>query len=232
MKQLLKELVENGSLEAFQGDELQLPFLLTGIVLVRKGALCAGAGILGSVRTWGKPEIELLRNIVEPNTLLNVVAEDFHGSFGQCKSHGPVGLAWGAILGDFAGRIGKFYEKAPKFITRVVGVGYEDRLDRIDSLVPGQPVSLVWDPLNPHDSKAIKVLDSNGEGLGYLRKNIAHSLVPRIKKGAAMCAKVAVVLGEEFNANSRLNIEVNVWDDIHARDLAMAKETETTERSE
>ncbi len=216
MKQLIKELLENGSLEAFEGDELQLPFLLAGIVLVRKGALCAGAEVLGSVHTWGKSEIQLLRNTVEPARLLNVVAEDFHGSFSKSKSHGPAGLAWGAILGDLAGCIDKFYEEAPEFITRVVGVGYEDRLDRIESLVPGQPVSLVWEPLNPYDSKAIKVLNSNGEDLGYLRKNIAHSLIPRMKKGAALSAKVEVVLGEEFDVNKRLNIEVKVWDDISA----------------
>jgi len=232
LKQLIEEILENGSLEAFEGDELQLPFLLTGIVLVRKGAFCAGARMLGSVHTWGKSEISLLRNTVAPTKLLNVVAEDLHGSFGKSKSHGPAGLAWGAILGDLVGGVETFYEEAPEFITRVVGLGYENRLDGIDSLVPGQPVSLVWEPLNSYDSKAIRVLSSNGEDLGYLRKNIAHSLVPRIKKGAALSARVAVILGEEFDVNSRLNIEVKVWTNIHARDLAVAKETEMTEPSE
>ncbi len=222
MKELLEELVKNGILEAFEDEnEFHLPFLLSGVALVRKGALSAGAGVLGSVSTWGKPEIDLLRSTVEPTRLLNVVAEDFRGCFGKSTHQGPVGLAWGAVLGDLVSRVEKFHEEAPEFITRVVGLRYEERLDRIESLKPGQPVSLLWEPLNPYDSKAIKVLDVHGEDLGYLRKGIAHRLVPRIRKGAALSARVVVVLGEEFDVNDRLNIEVKVWDNTHANNLAV-----------
>ena len=129
----------------------------------------SGAGVLGSVSTWGKPEIDLLRATVEPTRLLNVVAEDFHGCFGKSTHQGPAGLAWGAVLGDLVSRVEKFHEEAPEFITRVVGLRYEERFDRIESLKSGQPVSLLWEPLNPYDSKAIKVLDVHGEDLGYLR---------------------------------------------------------------
>ena len=222
MKELLEELVNNGMLEAFDDEnEFHLPFLLSGVALVRKGALSAGAGVLGSVSTWGKPEIDLLRSTVKPTRLLNVVAEDFHGCFGKPMHNRPAGLAWGAILGDLVSCVEKFHEEAPEFITRVVGLRYEERLDRIESLRPGQPVSLLWEPLNPYDSKAIKVSDAHGEDLGYLRKGVAHKLVARIKKGAALSARVVVVLGEEFDVNDRLNIEVKVWDNTCTHESAV-----------
>lgn len=89
VKQLLTELMANGGLDGFKGDELHLPFLLSGIVLIRKGALSAAAKMLGCVRTWGEPEIRLLKRSVEPDRLLNMVAEDVHGSFGKAECYGP-----------------------------------------------------------------------------------------------------------------------------------------------
>ncbi len=213
MKELLTEAMNSGLLEAFQGDrEFQLPILLSGIALARKGALSAAAGVLGSVHTWGKPEVDLVRKAVDPDRFLNMVAEDYHGSFGKSMYQGPAGLGWGAILGDLVGRVEKFYEEAPVFITRVVGLRFEGRLDSLENLTPGQPVTLLWEPMNPHDSKAIVVLDANGADLGYIRKSIAHRLVTRMKKGAALSAKVAALMGREFDVNDRLNIKVKIWD--------------------
>lgn len=215
VEDLLKELIANGYLETFDGDELQLPLLLRAILLIRKGALAAGAKLLGSLHTWGKSEIDLLRSTVEPARLLNVVAEDYHGSFGNSMSQGAAGIVCGAILGDLVCRVQRFYDESAEFITRVVGLRYEECLDRVEGLLPGEPVNLLWEPQNPHDPKAIKVLDRNGKDLGYLRRNIAHSLVSRIKRGAALSGRVMVVLGPEFDVNDRLNIEVKVWENSH-----------------
>ena len=212
--QVLTELMANGGLDGFKGDELHLPFLLSGIVLIRKGALSAAAKMLGCVRTWGEPEIRLLKRSVEPDRLLNMVAEDVHGSFGKAECYGPLGLALGAILGpDLAGLVDSFYQEAPEFLTRVVGLAYEGRWERLENLVTGEPVALVWEMLNPYDPKAIKVLSARGEDLGYLRKSVAHSMVRRAKGGACLSGRIVSVLGGGFDVNTRLNIEVKVWND-------------------
>jgi hypothetical protein len=71
-------------------------------------------------------------------------------------------------------------------------------------------VSLVWDKKNPYDANAILVLNTQGDDLGYLRRGIARQLTQRLKKKASVSGHVGAVLGEEFEPNERLYIEVKV----------------------
>ncbi|HHV78326.1 MAG TPA: hypothetical protein GXX40_01705 [Firmicutes bacterium] len=210
MKSLLKELATSGQLDAYTGDELQLPALIMGIALLRKGALSAGIRALSGVSKWGHGEIGFVRSLAPKELILNAAAEDYHCSFGGGFEVSGLAFVWGALLGDSAGRVLAFYEEANEFFTRVVGLRHERRLERVKEVSPGDCALLVWDPANPYDPMAIRVLDDKGRDLGYLRATVARFLVPRIKKGALLKARVAAVLGEQFGPNDRLHLKVRV----------------------
>jgi len=208
MQELLTELVLTGRLDAFTGDETQLPRLLMGIDLLRKGAMAAGNRQLAGVKHWGIPEMDLLRDTVPFWHAINAAAEDYHGSFGKPFPFGPLAFVWGTILGPYAGLVFTFYEQAPHFCTRVVGIRYNNREAHLRTLKPGDPVVLLWEPQNPQDPFAVRVFSSQGLDLGYIRSTIAHALVSRLQNGSAFMAKVSAILGPEFDANERLNLEV------------------------
>ncbi|HSW10462.1 MAG TPA: HIRAN domain-containing protein [Bacillota bacterium] len=209
MKGLLKELVAVGALDAYSGDETHLPALLGGIDLIRKGAFAAAVRLLGTTSRWGTAEVALIRQFAPLGGLLNAAAEEQHGAFGK-PFGGELGFFWGAVLGDDAGKVGDFYKGADEFITRVVGLRYGGRLERLDDLSPGEPVTLIWQKNNPHDPHAILVLNPQGDDLGYLRRGIAYQLAQRLKKKAALSGNVTAVLGEEFDPNERLYVRVKV----------------------
>lgn len=209
MLELLQEVAGSELMGGFVGSrQFQIPVLLSGIALARKGALSAAAAVLSSVEDWGKPEIELVRRMVTPDRFLNMVAEDLHGSFGRPMCEGPAGLGWGAILGDRVVEVREFYSQAPEFITRVVGLRFNGRLGLCEGIAPGQPVYLLLEPLNPHDSQALSVVGANGSQLGYVKRSIAAQVAPRMRKGTAFAGHVEVLLGPQFDVNDRLNIKV------------------------
>lgn len=208
MKELLKYLVITGKLDAFKGDENQLPWLLSGIDLIRKGALLAGIGQLKKINRWGLDEIELIRNTVPFWRGLNAAAEDYHATFGKPFSDGTLAFLWGALLGPYAGLVFTFYQEAPKFCTRVVGVGHDGREACLSSIERGDAVTLLWEPQNPKDPLAVRVFDSQGRDLGYIRSTVAHCLAARIQAGQVFRGRVVQVLGPEFDINERLNVEI------------------------
>ncbi|MCL6645369.1 MAG: HIRAN domain-containing protein, partial [Dehalococcoidia bacterium] len=195
MKDLLKEIVASGKLDTYSGDETHLPALLGGIHLLRKGAFSAAMRVLGTVSRWGVDEVGLMRGFVPLDRLLNGAAEEQHGSFGE-PFGGNLGFFCCAVLGDAAGKVQDFYRSSNEFITRVVGVRHNGRLDRLEDVSEKDVVSLVWEKNNPYDANAILVLNTQGDDLGYLRRGIAHQLVQRLKKGASLSGHVAALLGE------------------------------------
>jgi len=54
------------------------------------------------------------------------------------------------------------------------------------------------------------VLSPNGAKIGYLRKTLAATIVPRLEEGTEVMAEVAHVLPEEFQPDSGINIEVRL----------------------
>jgi hypothetical protein len=209
MKDLLKEVLASGVLDTYSGDETHLPALLGGIDLIRKGASSAAMRLLGTVCRWGTDDIGLLRQFAPAERLLNAAAEEYHGSFGEAFG-GELGIFWGAVLSDAAGKVREFYKHADAFVTRVVGLRYDGRLERLEDLLSGDPVTLLWDKNNSHDPNAIVVLNAQGDRLGFLRRGIAHQLVQRLKKKASLSGQVAVVLGEDYDPNERLYVAVKV----------------------
>jgi single-stranded-DNA-specific exonuclease len=84
--------------------------------------------------------------------------------------------------------------EAAEFFTKVVGVTFEGRQDVIGGLVPGLVVELRRDPENPHDANAIGVF-FGALHIGFLRKEIARRLAPKVDDGERYRAEIASVTG-------------------------------------
>jgi single-stranded-DNA-specific exonuclease len=66
--------------------------------------------------------------------------------------------------------------------TRVVGVTFENRQAIADLLTKGEKVYLIREPDNAFDSNAIKVVRWDQRQFGYLNRELAKILVPRIDR--------------------------------------------------
>jgi single-stranded-DNA-specific exonuclease len=84
--------------------------------------------------------------------------------------------------------------EAAEFFTKVVGVTFEGRQDVIGGLTPGAPVELRRQPDNPHDANAIGVF-FGALHVGYLRREIARRLAPKLDGGERYRAQIASVTG-------------------------------------
>ena len=82
----------------------------------------------------------------------------------------------------------------PRFVTRVVGLCYEDRQKALAALHPAMPVSLVLEPENRYDPNAVAVVAPRGAQLGYLRASLAALLARRYARGGVFAARVAAVM--------------------------------------
>lgn len=103
---------------------------------------------------------------------------------------------------DFAG-IGE----RDSFPTKIVGVSFEGRQDRVAGLVPGQELELQRHPENPADENAIGVW-FGGWQIGFLRRQIAKHLAPLIDGGVRYTARIEHVTGGTDGKNRGVNIRV------------------------
>jgi single-stranded-DNA-specific exonuclease len=95
---------------------------------------------------------------------------------------------------------------ANSFYTKVVGVSFEGRQEIVAGLSAGDPLELIRDPSNPHDSNAIAVHYGKLQ-LGYLRREIARRLAPNIDAGDRYTANVGSVTGGgERNVGVNLHV--------------------------
>lgn len=198
-----------GFLKQQQGaDLIGLVNIMFGAELMNQGVLLEGLRMWKRVAKWGAPEIALARQVSDPERLVNAMAEQYFGAFGRGEEAALPALAVGAILGEKAAQVSSFYEEAGCFLTRVVGLRYEGRIECVEDLVAGEEVLLVWEQGNPVDPKALRVITQKGQSLGFIRKPIAHRLVHRVKAGTALRGKVALVLSEQYDINERVWVRV------------------------
>jgi DNA-binding response OmpR family regulator len=71
--------------------------------------------------------------------------------------------------------------KDGKFTFGVVGIGYENREENIKYAKEGDSVILRREPNNPHDKNAIRVLTRSGKELGYVPREFAEQIAPKMK---------------------------------------------------
>lgn len=86
-------------------------------------------------------------------------------------------------------------EHATAFNTKVVGVTFEGRQERLQMVRPGDRLRLVRDPRNPRDPHAIQVCALDGGQLGFLRASLAARLTPAIDAGARYSATASALTG-------------------------------------
>ncbi|MGI6643411.1 MAG: HIRAN domain-containing protein [Bacillota bacterium] len=217
MRGYLEELLVKICPEVAGGDGLNLLHLFYGAELIRRGVLLEGLRTWGKVAPWGSREIVLASKLVDPNILLNAVAEQYHGGFDRRDKAGLANLVAGALLGPRVTLVSRFYEHAGRFITRVVGTKYEDRCSHLSECSIGDYVRLWHEKHNRYDPMAVKVVAKNGYGwyeLGYVRSPIARKLARRMMSGAVMEGRIAVLLGEQADPNERVYVKVDVWDGV------------------
>ncbi|GAC1567164.1 MAG: hypothetical protein NVS2B3_03900 [Vulcanimicrobiaceae bacterium] len=95
---------------------------------------------------------------------------------------------------------------AAEFYTKIVGVSFEGRQDRVAGLATGQSLELVREPENPHDPSAISVR-FGPLALGYIRREIARRIAPHLDNDVRYRATVASVTG----GGGERHVGVNVF---------------------
>jgi single-stranded-DNA-specific exonuclease len=98
---------------------------------------------------------------------------------------------------------------ATSFNTKIVGVTFEGRQDTVSSLREDEPLVLERQPHNPYDAAAIAVRYGSLQ-LGYLKREIAARVAPRIDAGERYSAYVTAITGggtRSFGINIRVSRE-------------------------
>jgi len=96
---------------------------------------------------------------------------------------------------------------ASEFYTKIVGVSFERRQEKLVGLKVGETLELVREPDNTHDPSAIAVRYGAIQ-LGYLRKEIAKHLSPNVDGGERYSAVVGSLTGGGSDRHLGVNIHV------------------------
>lgn len=75
------------------------------------------------------------------------------------------------------------WQEEPKYTFRVVGDHVGNRSYWIDVLKPGGPLEARREPHNTYDRNAIMILNTSGEQLGYLKREVAEWFAPILDRG-------------------------------------------------
>ena len=84
--------------------------------------------------------------------------------------------------------------EAHRFHTKIVGVSFEGRQDVVAGLREGYELALERQPDNPHDANAIAVRYGQLQ-IGFLRKEIAMHVAPRMDSGTRYRARIESLTG-------------------------------------
>lgn len=95
-----------------------------------------------------------------------------------------------------------------EFYTKVVGVSFDGRQRLIRQTRVGESLSLVRDPNNQYDRNAIMVLNSSGNQLGFISKDVASNLASYMDSGARYTATVSAITGNNPGDVMGVNILV------------------------
>lgn len=97
------------------------------------------------------------------------------------------------------------------FITKVVGVTFENRQETIRQVRAGQTILLIREPNNPYDSNAISVRLENGEQLGYLKRELAYKLSSRLDKiSTPVRGRILHITGGDMGKTLGVNITFTI----------------------
>ena len=95
-----------------------------------------------------------------------------------------------------------------EFYTKVAGVTFDNRQRLIRRMSVGERVSLVRDPANPYDKNAIMVINSNGEQIGFISKELASTMAINMDSGVNFVATVSNITGMNPGENIGVNLHI------------------------
>jgi single-stranded-DNA-specific exonuclease len=122
---------------------------------------------------------------------------------------------------------------AATFYTKLAGVSFEGRQDRIAGLRAGAELELVREPANSADPNAIAVRYGALQ-LGFIKRGIAKHLAPAIDAGARYRARVESLTGGPSSGPGparHRGVNVYVWRDAAAAVARYAQEHEAARAS-
>jgi hypothetical protein len=138
---------------------------------------------------------------------------------GLCGSLGVVALGVAGVWISLDARasaassmaVGPSLENYRDFTAAVVGVKHENcdgssRQKYIRKLRVGDPAHLVREPTNPHDRNAVAVLDVRHRQIGYLDRDLASELAPKMDAGHPHPAQVVKLLHGESSVGAVIQI--------------------------
>lgn len=99
----------------------------------------------------------------------------------------------------------------------IVGESFDNadgssRQDELFRCMPGEPVTLMREPENPHDRNAILVVSCRGIGIGHIDRATAVLLAPHLDRGREYRAHIHELRGGMVDYESYGAIICIVWD--------------------
>ena len=107
---------------------------------------------------------------------------------------------------------------ARTFATKVVGITFEGRQAVAEGICEGDELLLERQPDNAFDPNAIALIAPDGSQVGFLRRQIAAALAPRIDDGVEYEACVLQVTGGEDGRSLGINVQVTRIEDDEAEE--------------
>lgn len=95
-----------------------------------------------------------------------------------------------------------------EFYTKVAGVTFDNRQRLIRRMSVGERVTLERDPYNPYDRNAIKVINSNGDHIGFISKDLAATMAMNMDSGTMFSATVSSITGMNPGENMGVNLHI------------------------
>jgi len=95
-----------------------------------------------------------------------------------------------------------------EFYTKVAGVSFDGRQRYVRRLRIGESLILERDRYNPYDRNAIKVMNSNGEQIGFISKEIASTMAFNMDLGIRYSVIVSAITGTNPGDTMGVNILV------------------------
>ena len=95
-----------------------------------------------------------------------------------------------------------------EFHTKVAGVSFEGRQRYVRHMRVGERIILQRDRYNAYDRNAVKVINSNGEQIGFLSREVASNVAPRMDMGHQYAAVCTAVTGMNPGDTMGVNILV------------------------
>ena len=102
-------------------------------------------------------------------------------------------------------------ESTRTIVTSVVGVTFENRQEVIARLSEGERISLIREPDNAFDPNAVKVVRWDHQQVGYLDREVAKILAPKMDYyGRPIIATVKRLTGGNY-PDSRVGVVVRFY---------------------